>query len=129
MTPLTKAVDNPLVAGSNLKVSIEGMAKQKELFVNEEVVADAKVDLQPPPMYKVVLNNDDYTPMDFVVEVLQRFFAMDLDKATQVMLSVHYSGKGICGVFTAEIAETKVVQVNTYARKNEHPLLCTMEKA
>ncbi|ALP42053.1 ATP-dependent Clp protease adapter ClpS [Aeromonas schubertii] len=105
------------------------MAKQKELFVNEEVAQDSKVDVQPPPMYKVVLNNDDYTPMDFVVEVLQRFFGMDLDKATQVMLSVHYSGKGICGVFTAEIAETKVVQVNTYARKNEHPLLCTMEKA
>ncbi|ENY70596.1 ATP-dependent Clp protease adaptor protein ClpS [Aeromonas diversa CDC 2478-85] len=105
------------------------MAKQKELFVNEEVAQDSRVDVQPPPMYKVVLNNDDYTPMDFVVEVLQRFFSMDLDKATQVMLSVHYSGKGICGVFTAEIAETKVVQVNTYARKNEHPLLCTMEKA
>ncbi|MEW7866493.1 ATP-dependent Clp protease adapter ClpS [Aeromonas diversa] len=105
------------------------MAKQKELFVNEEVAQDSRVDVQPPPMYKVVLNNDDYTPMDFVVEVLQRFFGMDLDKATQVMLSVHYSGKGICGVFTAEIAETKVVQVNTYARKNEHPLLCTMEKA
>lgn len=105
------------------------MAKQKELFVNEEVADDTRVEVQPPPMYKVVLNNDDYTPMDFVVEVLQRFFAMDMDKATQVMLSVHYSGKGICGVFTAEIAETKVVQVNTYARKHEHPLLCTMEKA
>ena len=80
-------------------------------------------------MYKVVLKNDDYTPMEFVVEVLQRFFGMDLEKATQVMLSVHYSGKGVCGTFTAEIAETKVVQVNTYSRNNEHPLLCTMEKA
>ena len=90
---------------------------------------DTITELQPPPMYKVVLNNDDYTPMEFVVEVLQKFFGMDLDKATQVMLSVHYSGKGVCGMFTAEIAETKVVQVNTYARNNEHPLLCTMEKA
>ena len=83
----------------------------------------------PPPMYQVILLNDDYTPMEFVVEVLQRFFRMDLDKATQIMLSVHYSGKGVCGTFTAEIAETKVVQVNTYSRNNEHPLLCTMEKA
>lgn len=105
------------------------MSKQKELFANEEIAEAEKTKLQPPPMYKVVLNNDDYTPMEFVVEVLQRFFGMDLDRATQIMLSVHYSGKGVCGTFTAEIAETKVVQVNTYARDNEHPLLCTMEKA
>ncbi|WP_417614717.1 ATP-dependent Clp protease adapter ClpS [Oceanisphaera sp.] len=84
--------------------------------------------LQPPPMYKVILNNDDYTPMDFVVEVLQRFFAMDEDKATQVMMAVHYQGKGVCGLFTAEIAETKVAQVNNYARLHEHPLLCSMEQ-
>ncbi|MGL6517608.1 ATP-dependent Clp protease adapter ClpS [Aeromonas caviae] len=105
------------------------MSKQKELFANEAIAEAEKTKLQPPPMYKVVLNNDDYTPMEFVVEVLQRFFGMDLEKATQVMLSVHYSGKGVCGTFTAEIAETKVVQVNTYSRNNEHPLLCTMEKA
>ena len=80
-------------------------------------------------MYKVILNNDDYTPMDFVVEVLQKFFAMDVDKATQVMLAVHYQGKGVCGLFTAEIAETKVAQVNKFARTHEHPLLCTMEQA
>ena len=67
--------------------------------------------------------------MDFVVEVLQRFFRMDADKATQVMVAVHYQGKGICGTFTAEIAETKVALVNHYARENEHPLLCTMEQA
>ncbi|ART79625.1 ATP-dependent Clp protease adapter ClpS [Oceanisphaera avium] len=84
--------------------------------------------LQPPPMYKVLLNNDDYTPMDFVVEVLQHFFNMDEDKATQVMMAVHYQGKGICGIFTAEIAETKVAQVNQYARLHEHPLLCSMEQ-
>ena len=87
-----------------------------------------EIALQPPPMYKVFLNNDDYTPMDFVVEVLQRFFAMDEDKATQVMMAVHYQGKGICGRFTAEIAETKVAQVNQYARLHEHPLLCSMEQ-
>ena len=78
--------------------------------------------------FQVILNNDDYTPMDFVIEVLQRFFNADMDKATQIMLSVHHHGKGICGIFTAEIAETKVVQVNSYARDNEHPLLCSMEK-
>lgn len=84
--------------------------------------------LQPPPMYKVILNNDDYTPMDFVVEVLQRFFAMDEDKAAQVMMAVHYQGKGVCGLFTADIAETKVAQVNQYARLHQHPLLCSMEQ-
>ena len=94
-----------------------------------ETVDESKTKIQPPAMYKVVLMNDDYTPMDFVVEILQRFFHMDLEKATQVMLAVHYDGKGICGVYTADIAETKVDQVNRYARKHEHPLLCIMEQA
>lgn len=93
-----------------------------------ELQEQEEVALQPPPRYQVILNNDDYTPMDFVVEVLQRFFAMDEDKATQVMMAVHYQGKGICGVFTAEIAETKVAQVNHYAQLHEHPLLCSMEQ-
>ena len=92
-------------------------------------ITETRPKLQKPSLYRVLILNDDYTPMEFVVEVLQRFFGMDLEKATQVMLSVHYSGKGVCGTFTAEIAETKVVQVNTYSRNNEHPLLCTMEKA
>ncbi len=83
----------------------------------------------PPAMYHVILNNDDYTPMDFVVEILDKFFSMDLEKATQVMLKVHYEGKAICGTYSAEIAETKVMQVTVYAREHEHPLLCTMEKA
>ena len=80
-------------------------------------------------MYKVVLLNDDFTPMDFVVDVLKRFFVMNHDRATQIMLNVHTRGKGICGVFTFEIAETKVVLVNEFARQNEHPLKCSMEKA
>ena len=84
---------------------------------------------QPPPMYKVMLNNDDSTPMEFVIDVLCRFFNMDGDKANQIMLTVHYRGKAVCGVFTAEIAETKVLQVNQYARKHQHPLLCSMEQA
>ncbi|MFC3120513.1 ATP-dependent Clp protease adapter ClpS [Agaribacter flavus] len=84
---------------------------------------------QPPPMYKVMLNNDDYTPMDFVIEVLMKFFAMDSDKANQLMLTVHYQGKAVCGIYTAEIAETKVMQVNQYSRKHQHPLMCSMEPA
>ncbi len=105
------------------------MSKFQEASHPHQVAQAAKTELQPPPMYKVVLINDDYTPMDFVVEVLQLFFRMDADKATQVMLAVHYHGKGVCGTFTAEIAETKVAQVNHYAKENEHPLLCTMEQA
>jgi len=79
-------------------------------------------------MYQVMLLNDDYTPMDFVVTVLQHFFSMDLDKATQVMLHVHTRGRGVCGVFTREVAESKVAQVNEFSRMNQHPLRCTMEK-
>ncbi len=82
-----------------------------------------------PPMYSVLLLNDDYTPMDFVVEVLMRFFPMNIEKATQIMLHVHTRGRGVCGVFTREVAESKVAQVNEYSRLNQHPLLCTMEKA
>lgn len=78
--------------------------------------------------YRVLLVNDDYTPMDFVVVVLQRFFAMTSHKAVNVMLDVHRHGSGICGIYTRDIAETKVAQVNKYARLNEHPLLCKMEK-
>ncbi|MGM3174185.1 ATP-dependent Clp protease adapter ClpS [Dickeya lacustris] len=85
--------------------------------------------LRPPSMYNVVLNNDDYTPMEFVIDVLQKFFSYDIERATQLMLTVHYQGKAICGVYSAEVAETKVAQVNRYARENEHPLLCTLEKA
>lgn len=85
--------------------------------------------LQPPSMYQVVLNNDDYTPMEFVIDVLQKFFSYDIERATQLMLTVHYQGKAICGVYSAEVAETKAAQVNRYARENEHPLLCTLEKA
>jgi len=89
----------------------------------------AKPKLQKPPMYKVVLINDDYTPMEFVVEVLESFFGMNREKATQVMLHVHSKGKGVCGVFTRELAETKVVHVNQYSRDKQHPLLCDMEEA
>ena len=91
-------------------------------------VQEARPKLKQPPLYKVVLLNDDYTPMDFVVEVLEMFFSMNRPKATQIMLHVHTRGKGVCGVFTREIAETKVMQVNEYSRENRHPLLCDLEK-
>ncbi len=102
---------------------------QKHHGETELSVVEARPRLKPPPMYKVVLLNDDYTPMEFVVEVLELFFAMDREKATRVMLHVHTRGKGICGVYTREIAETKVAQVNEYAREHQHPLLCAMEEA
>ena len=88
----------------------------------------AAVKPKRPPMYKVLLLNDDYTPMEFVVHILQRFFRMSLDKAVQLMIAIHTQGKGVCGVFTREIAETKVSAVNDYSRSNKHPLLCKMEK-
>jgi len=89
----------------------------------------AKPKVKKPPLFKVVLVNDDYTPMEFVVEVLQTFFSIDRENATRIMLHVHTKGKGVCGLFTREIAETKVAQVNQYSRENRHPLLCEMEEA
>ena len=92
-------------------------------------VDTAKPEVIRPPLYQVVLLNDDFTPMDFVVEVLQVFFALNREQATQVMLHVHTRGKGVCGVYTREVAESKVTQVNEFSREHQHPLLCTMEKA
>lgn len=89
---------------------------------------EARPKLKRPSLYKVILNNDDYTPMDFVVQILVSFFSMNIEAATRIMLDVHTSGKGTCGIFSREIAETKVAQVNNYSRENQHPLLCTMEK-
>jgi ATP-dependent Clp protease adaptor protein ClpS len=92
-------------------------------------VEEARPEVARPPLYQVVLLNDDFTPMDFVIVVLETFFNMDRERATQVMLHVHTRGKGVCGVFTREVAETKVTQVNEFARAHQHPLLCTLEKA
>lgn len=92
-----------------------------------EALAPQEAKLKPPPMYRVVLLNDDYTPMEFVVQVLRKFFAMNLETATRVMLKVHTEGKGVCGVFPKDVAETKALQVNDYAREAEHPLLSDIE--
>lgn len=92
------------------------------------VLLPEETKLKPPPLYRVILLNDDYTPMEFVVDVLQKFFGMNVETATRVMLKVHTEGKGVCGVYPREIAETKAVQVNEYARAAEHPLLCDIEE-
>ena len=91
-------------------------------------VEEARPKLKKPPLFRVVLLNDDYTPMEFVVQVLELIFAMDRPKATRIMLEVHTKGKGVCGVFTYEIAETKVAQVSSFAEQNQHPLMCTLEE-
>ncbi|MEE4174000.1 MAG: ATP-dependent Clp protease adapter ClpS [Xanthomonadales bacterium] len=106
------------------------MAKESESHQDRGLtLEEVRPEIKKPPLYKVVLLNDDFTPMDFVVDVLKIFFNMGHDRATQIMLHVHTRGKGVCGVFTFEIAETKVAQVNEFSRQNEHPLKCTMEKA
>jgi ATP-dependent Clp protease adaptor protein ClpS len=92
-------------------------------------VEEAAPQVKPPPLYRVVLINDDFTPMEFVVDILESIFAMERTRATQVMLEVHTKGKGICGVFSYEIAETKVAQVMSIANQHQHPLLCTMEES
>ncbi len=92
------------------------------------VIVKAKPKTKKPSMYKVLMLNDDYTPMEFVVHVLERFFNKGPEAATQIMLHVHQKGVGVCGVFTYEVAETKVNQVMEFARKNHHPLQCTLEK-
>ena len=84
--------------------------------------------LKRPPMFKVVILNDDYTPMEFVVHVLEAIFQHDRENATRIMLNVHKAGKGVCGIYSRDIAETKVTQVNSYSRENQHPLLCDMEE-
>ena len=93
------------------------------------VITKTKTQTKKPNLYRVLLLNDDYTPMEFVVLVLQRFFKMDMEAATRVMLHVHQKGVGVCGVFSYEVAETKVAQVIEFARQNQHPLQCTLEKA
>ncbi|MBK9494856.1 MAG: ATP-dependent Clp protease adapter ClpS [Xanthomonadales bacterium] len=93
------------------------------------VIEPVKTRVGPPPMWQVLLLNDDFTPMEFVVDVLKTFFGMNHERATQVMLHVHTRGKGLCGVYTREVAETKVQHVNEYSRAHQHPLMCSMEKA
>lgn len=104
------------------------MTNEKKLDSDGQIaIKEASPKLKKPKMFKVIMLNDDYTPMEFVVHVLEKFFKMDRHKATRVMLEVHTSGKGVCGIFTHDLAETKAAQVVDYARSNEHPLICTLE--
>ncbi|WP_045225612.1 ATP-dependent Clp protease adapter ClpS [Methyloterricola oryzae] len=106
------------------------MSQDPEHKLNDELeVQEAEPQLKRPPLFKVILLNDDFTPMDFVVMVLRNFFGMSEEKATQVMLHVHTRGIGVCGVFSKDVAETKVRLVNDFSRKHQHPLMCTMEEA
>jgi ATP-dependent Clp protease adaptor protein ClpS len=93
------------------------------------VIEQAPAKVKPPPMFQVLLLNDDYTPMEFVVGVLQRFFGKSREQATQVMLKVHREGKGVCGIYPQDIAASKVEQVTEYAKQHQHPLQCVMEQA
>ncbi len=104
---------------------------RKEQHISDDGLAlqEVKPQLKRPAQFKVLLLNDDYTPMDFVVHILQDFFGMTQEKASQIMLHVHTRGAGVCGVFTRDIAETRVALVNQFARENQQPLKCTMEEA
>jgi ATP-dependent Clp protease adaptor protein ClpS len=93
----------------------------------DTAIETAKPKLKKPRMYRVVLNNDDYTPMEFVVHILEDFFSMDRVKATKIMMNVHNDGKGVCGLYSKDMAETKTLQVNNYSKKHNHPLMCSME--
>jgi ATP-dependent Clp protease adaptor protein ClpS len=95
---------------------------------NTGTVIEEKIEIKKPSFYQVLIMNDDYTPMEFVILVLEKFFKKSRAEATQIMLHVHQKGMGVCGLYPYEIAETKIVQVMDFAKKNQHPLQCTMEK-
>lgn len=104
------------------------MSARKTQREGSVVLEPQKARIKPPPLYKVMLLNDDFTPMDFVVVVLENFFAMSREQATVVMLRVHREGKGVCGIFPRDVAATKVEQVTAFARRHQHPLACVMEE-
>lgn len=97
-------------------------------IIEDGLIEALRSKLQPPKMYRVLLLNDDFTPMDFVITVLQRFFSLDTEQATRIMLKVHNEGRAACGVFSRDVAATKVEQVSAFARQHQHPLACLMEE-
>jgi len=107
------------------------MPTRKQQHSNDDslVLAPKKAVTKPPPLFKVLLLNDDYTPMDFVIVVLQKFFAMTAEQATIVMLQVHRQGKGVCGIYPRDVAATKVASVEAFAKQHQHPLACVMEES
>lgn len=123
--------ETPYAAFSPLDIKMSGDEKNgggDDGRSNTGVVIKTRPKVKKPSLYKVLMLNDDYTPMEFVVHVLERYFSKTTEEATRIMLHVHQKGVGICGVFTFEVAETKVNQVMDLARKNQHPLQCTLEK-
>lgn len=104
------------------------MAETEHYQGADVAINEVEHELQPPTLYKVIIQNDDYTPMDFVVHILEAFFTMNTEDAIRVMLEVHHNGQGICGIFSKQIAETKVHHINNYSKQNQHPLLCIMER-
>jgi len=126
---MSRRPDNSLIESYFDVIAMTERKSSKPISDGHDLaVEEARPKLKQPSMYRVILINDDYTPMEFVVEVLESIFGMERNKATRVMLEVHTKGKGICGVFTYEIAETKVAQVMGIAQQQQHPLLCTMEE-
>jgi ATP-dependent Clp protease adaptor protein ClpS len=118
-------------SGASSVIGSDGMSdngKRGEEGPGTGVVVKAKPKTKKPSMYKVLMLNDDYTPMEFVVHILERFFNKSRQEATRIMLHVHRRGVGVCGVYTYEVAETKVTQVMDFARQHQHPLQCTLEK-
>ena len=135
MSTLYRRATNPIyydVMDDMIEIRMNGDGKDDDRHDdgdgNTGVIIETRPKTKKPSMYKVLMLNDDYTPMEFVVHVLERFFAMTTEQATEVMLSVHRRGVGICGVFPYEVAETKVTQVMDFARQHQHPLQCTLEK-
>jgi len=117
------------MSNRNTRLSVfSGQEDQEDLDWNGGLLLEReKPKLKKPPMYKVIMLNDDYTPMEFVVDVLAQFFGLDLEAATRVMLRVHTEGRAVCGVFTRDVAETKAAQVNQHSQDNDHPLWCEIE--
>lgn len=114
----------PLGRACEIRASIE---HDGDVADGDVAIELDKPKLKRPPMYKVIMLNDDYTPMDFVVEVLESFFGMGIEKATRIMLAVHTEGRATCGIYSKDVAETKAMMVNKYARESQHPLLCEIE--
>ena len=128
MIKVTSTINTVRLA-THLSTTIKNHSDEETAHDTALVVQEARPIVEEPKRYKVILLNDDYTPMEFVVEVLRLFFNLDEETATRIMLNVHTKGKGVCGIFSKDVAETKVVIVNEFAKENEHPLLCTMEQA
>ena len=118
--------------GEMIEYILENLIRARSTDGDGDIVTERKTRTKSktakPPLFKVILLNDDYTPMEFVVHVLERFFGKSREEATEIMLHVHHRGVGVCGVFTYEVAETKVAQTIEFARRHQHPLQCTMEK-